>query len=224
MNDLGKLAEWWTSEEYSRTPDTNASLAPQFAALCDDISKTHNMGPFIEEIDHRVAVSLEEHLRTAEPLGRHTLTREINRAIAVYRNTETFSPLNDLALFTPFITSYRGPAAFIAGLQEHEAFSRILDWTKQSPELLVEAFAVLFATVQLDGTEAVINLGQIEQLHPSDENRIYLGDASLVDLIRSRTELTNDIIGIVKATPGISAGLVASRLEHGQQALRDGVL
>ena len=225
MSYLLKLAEWWTSEEYSVKTGPNERLAPQLTALFNDIAKEHAMEPFIEEIAPRVAASLEECLKTADPLGRYSLKHEIEYAISIYRNIESLSSLNDFAVFTPFITGFRKPRTIIAGLREHEAFRAVGDWTRDaSPELLVEAFAVVMATVQLDNTVAVTDTNQLSEPDPTDEQRVYLNDTSLVDLIRCRPDSVNDIIGIMKKSPGISVELVASMLDHAQQALRDGVL
>lgn len=224
MHELDKLAEWWVSNAYTDRDVSIATLAPQFAELCDGIAHEHAVPSFVEEIDVRVAVSLEDCLKSATPLGRYTASTEIRAAIQTYRVTESFRELNDLAVFIPVITNYRKPSSLIAGLSEHEAFRSVSDWTRDaSKTLLAEALAVMIATVQLDGTEAVVS-GKGMYLIPGVDENVYLSDPELVDLIRARKDKINDITVIVRDNPGISASLIIDMFKHEQKALRGGVL
>jgi hypothetical protein len=224
MNGLDKLAEWWTSETYPDQGASVASLAPQLSELCNEIANDQSIPTFVEEIDLRVAVSLEDCLVTATPLGRYTLDTQIKSALKAYGVTESFGELNNLAVFIPFITNYRKPSSLITGLNEHEAFRSVSDWTRDaSTSLLAEALAVMFATVQLDGTTAVVSSKGM-YLIPGVEECVYLAEPDLVDLMRSRTDKINDIAVIVKDHPGISADLIVEMFEHEQKALRGGLL
>jgi hypothetical protein len=224
MDELGMLAEWWVSNAYTDRDVSITTLAPQFAELCDGIAHEHAAPSFVEEIDVRVAVSLEDCLKSATPLGRYTASTEIRAAIQVYRVTESFESLNELAVFMPLITGYRKPSTLIAGLREHESFRNVIDWSRDaSTALLTEALAVMVATVQLDGTTAVVsNKGMY--LIPGVEECLYLADPELVDLVRSRTDKIKDIVDIVKDNPGIAADHIIDMFEHEQKALRGGVL
>lgn len=224
MNELGMLAEWWVSNAYTDRDVSIATLAPQFAGLCDEIAHEHAAPSFVEEIDVRVAVSLEDCLKSATPLGRYTASTEIRAAIQAYRVAESFESLNELAVFMPLITGYRKPSTLIDGLREHEAFRHVIDLSRDaSKELLTEALAVMVATVQLDGTTAVVSNKGL-YLIPGVKERVYLADPELVDLVRSRTNKINDIAVIVKDHPGITADLIIEMFEHEQKALRGGLL
>lgn len=224
MNGLGKLAEWWTNDAYPDQGASVASLAPQLADLCSEIAQEQSSPSSIEKIDRSVAVSLEDCLTNATPLGRHTLMSEIRSALNFNRDVESFSALNDLAVFSPVITGYRKPSTLINGLREHDAFSGISDWTRDaSTELLTEALAVMVATVHLDGTTGVVSSSGM-YLIPGVVERVYLADPEMVSLFRSRTGNINELVDIAKGNPGISADLIVDMFEHEQKALRGGLL
>lgn len=225
MDNLVSLAKWWTSEAPAQALGKNRVCAPMLADLFDDNVSGYQMDPFMDDVDHRVVLKLEESLQSATPLYRHTLINEISEAIAVYRNTETLSVLNDLAVFAPLIVSYRKPSVFICGLRAHAPFSSVWNWLEaSSTELLAEAFAVVTATAQLDGTDAVINSFELDQPDPSEQQLVYLKDPALVELIRSNKSSLLDIIDICKDSPGIGSDLLLTRLSAKEKALRDGIL
>lgn len=223
MNGLQKLAQWWTSDAYS-DQGAVAILAPQLSELCNEVATEHSMASLIEEIAPRVAVSLEDCLTNATPLGRYNLDSEIKNALKFYRDMNSFSALNNLAVFAPVITSYRKHSSYINGMHEHEAFNGISDWTTDaSTELLTEAFAVIVATVQLDGTTGVVEANGM-YLIPGVENPVRLISPELVDLFRSRADDITELVDIVKGNPGISAELIVDMFEHDEKALRGGLL
>lgn len=223
MGELRELANWWT-DDYVDYGLPVATAAPEFTSVCRAAEEEHEMEPFLDEIDLRVAICLDQCLQTATPLERHTLIREINDAIAIYRNTETLAPLNDLSIFAPLITTYRRPSVFIRGLNAHQKFARVWNWKDASPDMLEAAFTVLVATVKLDGSVAVTGSDATDGPVPVDEQQYFLSDPELVDLILGHTEKVDDIIGIVRTSPGISTELVRNMLGHEQQAIRDGLL
>lgn len=223
MGELRALADWWTGT-YVDNGLTVATAAPEFTSVCRAAEEEHKMEPFLDVVDLRLAISLDQCLQTTTPLGRYNLIRDINDAIAIYRNTETLAPLNDLAIFTPLITTYRRPSVFIRGLSAHQKFANVWSWRDASSDMLEAAFTVLVATVKLDGSVAVTGSDATDGPVPVDEQQYFLSDPELVDLILGHKEKVDDIIGIVRTSPGISTELVRNMLAYEQQAIRDGLL
>jgi hypothetical protein len=227
MSELSTLARWWAAARAAhkgKAPDPGLAYMRD---LCADIAAKNNMEPFYGEIDATVAVVLSTLLMEADPLTRHTLNEAIEGAVAVYRNTESFASLNNLAVFAPMTlyASFSKPQHFINGLSLLPRFSRTFDWLEAPPELVTEAYAVLKLTASLDGTEAVIHNGSGgEPVSPGEERYLMLADEGLVELAATRHEQVNRIVDIVRGRPTISVDLVKDMLEFDQQTLVSGVL
>ena len=228
MSDITELAELWTSTtnvKEGERPDPQRLFF--FNELCEEIADSTKMEPFFQEVPVKVASMLDELLRQATPLTAFKLRGAIDRAIMIYRNTESLGALNELAVFAPMIVyvSFSSPERIINGLSCHERFARTYDWMDVPKEYLVEALAVVKVTSCLDGTKAVVsNVNPDELVDPYEEKYLTIKDSKLVDLIASRHEQANGIIDIVKSRPTISADLVVEMLEYDQQALLNGVL
>lgn len=227
MDDLIALAGWWTrdisSHRVSTLPDRGA---PQLAAICNDMADRNRMESFYDEVDLKVTITLEELLRTADPLKRFTLVREIERCVTIFRNTETLKSLTDLAVFAPLIinASFSRPFFFIEGMRQYQRYSAVHDWSHESEKTLISALAVLKATVCLAGTPAVVDSANLDEHVTEDERSIYLRSESLADLISDRPESAMEIIDILRSSPEVSAVLLEEMLGAEQKALRDGLL
>lgn len=228
MSDITELAELWTSTsnvKEGERPDPQRLIF--FSELCAEIAKESRMEPFFEDVPVKVASMLDELLRQAIPLTRFKLRGAIDRAVMIYRNTESLGALNELAVFAPMViyVSYSSPDRIINGLSCHKRFAGTYDWLNVEKEHLVEALAVVKVTSCLDGTKAVVsNVSDGELVDPYEDKYLTIKNPELVDLVASRHDQANGIIDIVKSRPTISADLVVEMLEYDQQTLLNGVL
>lgn len=205
-------------------------LLPFFLPIYEEELRAYDMEPFLEELDARTVLGLEQVLSSCNDLSRYYLTNAIKEAFKVLRNIESYSALNNLAVFAP--TAYgsgHGLAiepiiVYLNGFMRYPRFRYIYDWLENASLEDVTAARTLMSLTAVCRYTQLVEDDRNEGPIPAEEAAVVFIDEYLRDRVIENPLLADEIAAIVRKDHDIDPATVRLMIDFDQKALREGAL
>lgn len=167
-------------------------------------------------------------VKAENPTSRGRVEREISYAVLITDKKESRATFNNLAVFGDAVMrdTYNNIGSYVQGLQMCPEFAGMKDFLNNgTPAKREKAQALVRFASAFEGRQSVarefIDFGREGEMFASF---VHVKDAELRRLVMDYPQRADDIAEVIKSQHITDARHLREMIEHGEQALREGVL